>query len=233
MPCKILGMETSTHVITYPLITCVCPTSTARKHYFNDVVAMFKAQTYPNKRLLFGIEAEGSASSGLHVLEDHPRISICLLPKVSLGLKRNLLNSYTSGSLIAHFDDDDWSAPSRLMDQYQHLRASTAAIIGFSQMKFTDGVSWWQYIGDPTWPLGTSLLYRRDYWEKNQFPDIQVASDTVFINHARIHRSVESIPCRNRMFARVHSSNTSKKDMQNSSTYKRLHESEAVRMEVA
>lgn len=100
--------------------------------------------------------------------------------------------------ILMHFDDDDWSAPERMADQVKLLETSGADVVGYSDMLFwraagigrdKDGTSRgcpvcftlpcscnaqaWLYTaprgGCPV--LGTSLAYKRSYWEKNPFPD--------------------------------------------------------------
>jgi hypothetical protein len=74
--------------------------------------------------------------------------------------------------LIAHRDDDDYSAPGRLADQVQRLTESGKAVTGFRSMRFTDAVRWWKYEGTRNYALGTSLWYQRDWWSTHRFSGI-------------------------------------------------------------
>lgn len=78
-------------------------------------------------------------------------------------------------NLIAHFDDDDWSAPGRLKTQVAHLQQTGKLVTGFNDMLFmdlvNDRVMFYRH-EDDTYALGTSLLYRREAWEQHPFPDM-------------------------------------------------------------
>lgn len=191
-----------------PLVTCICPTTEARAAWLSKAIECFKDQTYENRELLIVTDHAGHLGEGVDV-----RVRIVVAPAgIRLGAKRNFANENARGEIIAHMDDDDWSAPNRLAFQVERLQATGKALTGLSRMKFTDGKNWWRYVGDPNFPLGTSLCYRKGWWEKNGFPaNQQIGSDTTLIYAARAQKQVDVVECGDLMYARVHDSNTNKR----------------------
>lgn len=200
-----------------PLVTCICPTTGGRASWLPQAIECFQSQTYQNRVLLIVSDSDmcdvvtyciGKSLKAHRKL----RIGIVFTEGLSLGTKRNFAcaNAFPQSELIAHFDDDDWSASSRLAFQVERLQSTGLAVTGLSRMRFTDGANWWRY-HDPQWPLGTSLCYRKDWWDKNRFPDTQVGSDTTLIYEAKRQKQVDIVDCGDLMFARVHPGNTNKR----------------------
>ena len=131
-----------------------------------------------------------------------------------IGTKRNLGCERAAGSLIAHWDDDDYSAPERLADQVQVLvEHPQYAVTGYHSMRFTDGARWWKYSGTRNYALGTSLCYRRDWWQQHQFHATQVGEDNQFVAVAWAANVLYSIDAGDRMHATIHAGNTSPRAM--------------------
>jgi hypothetical protein len=195
--------------VSAPLVSCVCPTTTRRAQWLPLAIGYFMAQSYAARELLIVVDQDGYVPD----VPADPRIQVLYSPRgITLGAKRNFACQHSAG-LIAHFDDDDFSAPGRLEDQVTRLIESGKALTGYARMKFTDGKQWWRY-EDETWPLGTSLLYRRDWWERHPFPPVAVASDTPFIKMARAARQVAVAECGDMMVARIHPDSTNKRRLQ-------------------
>lgn len=209
-------------------VTCLCPTTLARAAWLPRALACFQAQSYQNCGLLVGSE-DGEVEALLPRADS--RIRFVLLPRgVTLGKKRNLLCDLAPGPILAHFDDDDWSASGRLEDQVSRLEATGFAVTGYTLMKFTDGERWWRYAANPSWPLGTSLCFRAEWWRDHPFPDIQVASDNTFINAAIQARQLASVPAGDMMAAGVHPGNTNaaKRKLGDPKCWPRLDAGEAI-----
>ncbi len=128
-----------------------------------------------------------------------------------IGRMRNAGCEIARGEVIAHFDDDDYSAPGRLADQLRRLRTTGAAVTGYHSMRFTDGRRWWLYRGAAGYALGTSLVYRRDWWQLHPFQELRVGEDNAFVRAAG-HRLV-SADAGELMFATNHSGNTSPRQL--------------------
>lgn len=130
-----------------------------------------------------------------------------------IGDKRNFGCSLAEGDIIVHWDDDDFSAPGRIEDQVQRLVESGKSVTGYRSMRFTDGQRWWLYEGVPNYALGTSLCFRKAWWEKNRFPSLQVGEDNHMVANADAQRQLISVPAGDLMWATIHPGNTSPRDL--------------------
>ena len=133
--------------------------------------------------------------------------------QLEIGDKRNRGAELARGDVIAHWDDDDFSAHGRLADQLQRLRESGKAVTGYRSMRFTDGDRWWLYVGSPDYIVGTSLCYRKDWWMNNRFQSVQLGEDNDFGGRARGAGQVISVDAGDLMYATIHASNTSPRDL--------------------
>jgi len=151
------------------------------------------------------------------LLPEDQRIGLVhLASQETIGRKRNYGCSRAAGNVIAHWDDDDWSHPTRLSDQVVRLASSGKAVTGYNTMRFTDGVSSWRYrrLTSEPFAIGTSLCYRREFWAAHQFPAVQVGEDGVFVTNAAALKQLISVPAvtpdgTELMWATVHQDNTS------------------------
>lgn len=189
-----------------PFVTCLCLTRN-RPEWLQGAIRCFQQQTYPNRELL--ILADGQDVRHL-VPEDDPRIRLIHLAGwPEIGAKRNYGCERAAGEVIAHFDDDDHSAPGRLADQVERLLQSGKAVTGFHSMRFTDGTQWWKYQGTRNYALGTSLCYRRDWWSAHRFPSVQVGEDNQFVTAAQDAGQLVTADADELMYATNHPGNTS------------------------
>ena len=83
------------------------------------------------------------------------------------------------------------------------------AVSGFHSMRFTDGSRWWEYSGTRNYALGTSLCYRKEWWELNRFPALQVGEDNAFVENAARRRQLVTEDAGELMYATIHTGNTS------------------------
>jgi glycosyltransferase involved in cell wall biosynthesis len=190
-------------------VTCLCITKD-RREWLPKAIRCFQEQTYRNRELL--IVADGADVRDLVPADE--RISLLHIDgPLTIGEKRNFGCERTSCHYIAHWDDDDWSGPQRISEQVERLEASGKAVTGYNSMRFTDGTRWWQYKGPESYALGTSLCYRKDWWRLNQFPALQVGEDNAFVFSARGKGELVSADAAGMMYATVHASNTSPRNM--------------------
>jgi hypothetical protein len=116
-----------------------------------------------------------------------------------------------------HWDDDDWSAHTRVSDQVHALETSGADVCGLSRLLFYEPVTdraWeYRYPSDSRpWVYGATLCYTKAFWRRNKFPDVQLGEDTRFVWSncpARIH----VVDDRSVFVATIHSTNTSPKQI--------------------
>jgi hypothetical protein len=113
--------------------------------------------------------------------------------RATVGAKRNVACGHARGSIIAHWDDDDWHAPHRLSYQVEALLRAEADVCGISTLLFYDvqaGAAW-RYTyprRGRAWLSGSTLCYRRAFWERNPFADINVGEDGAFVGSAAARR---------------------------------------------
>lgn len=127
-----------------------------------------------------------------------------------IGAKRNLGAENARGSVICHWDDDDWSGPERISDQVRRLHESGLPVTGYRSMRFTDGTKSWLYRhSNPLFAVGTSLCYLRSWWQEHPFQSKQVGEDNHFVEEAIATRAIVSVDASEMMYATIHPSNTS------------------------
>lgn len=160
-------------------------------------VRCFRAQTYENRYLLV-----------LHN-GDRPTQSIgwegVWQPSAgTIGKLRNDALRLTQEEIIIHWDDDDWSHPSRIAEQVALLQSSGAQAVGYHDMLFwrtakgpsipdartpyfdrpgreiEEAYLYSQPPGAQRYALGTSLCYWRSTWEREPFPDTSRGEDTIW-----------------------------------------------------
>jgi glycosyltransferase involved in cell wall biosynthesis len=127
----------------------------------------------------------------------------------NIGEKRNFGCSRAEGEVICHWDDDDWSAPGRLARQVEMLNESGLLVAGFHSMRFTDGNDWWKYQGRKQYALGTSLCYRREWWQQTPFSLAQIGEDNTMVEAAQRAGQIVSEDAGELMWASIHPGNTS------------------------
>ena len=166
-----------------PLISCIMPTYN-RRPFVPHAIRYFLRQDYENKELII---IDDGTDSIADLVPDFPNIKYYRLPeKVSLGAKLNMACEYAGGELIANWDDDDWYSPRRLSYQENDLRSENLDIGGINNLLYFDlrTKKAFNYIyppDQPKWLLGSSLFYRKRFWENNHYADINVGMDGIFV----------------------------------------------------
>lgn len=171
---------------TRPLVTCIMPTCN-RRRFVQRAVEYFLRQDYDRCELV--VVDDGTDPVGDLMPLDR-RVRYFGLPsRASVGAKRNLACEQASGDVILHWDDDDWHAPRRVRYQVEALLEHGADVCGINQILFYDcrDGSAWTY-GYPSterfWLHGSSLCYRRSFWQRNRFADVNDGEDTLFVWNA-------------------------------------------------
>ena len=211
-------------------------------------VASFFRQDYERKRLMIwntGIPL--SIPHDLFALEQLAVVDS--RETSSIGRLRNRANLSAIGifdvDLYAHWDSDDWSHPRRLSEQVALIEHTGADLVGYRECVFWDSTKCeievdptipfgrgcvkgtvksvgeaWIYRGrNPSWPIGSSFLYRREAFERFPFPDKSVGEDTEWLlRHPKLKThaipstwQASGIPMEPRMICSIHSDNTSSK----------------------
>jgi glycosyltransferase involved in cell wall biosynthesis len=168
-------------------ISCVCPTRQERRHFLPQVVECFLSQTYADKELVILDEAASSWQGEFPHPE--PSVHYHFIPdtgaRMTTGRKRNAVNELTTGEIIAHFDDDDWSHPDRLQSQFDTLFRANVDLVGYHDILYyrVNDRSLWKYMyqGRPQpYATGTSQMYFKAAWRSHPFVHRVVGEDSEF-----------------------------------------------------
>lgn len=166
-----------------PLVSCVMPTYNRRK-FVPFAIKYYLRQDYENKELII---IDDGADSVQDLVPNLPGIRYYRYDrKITLGAKLNLACQYAEGSIIVHWDDDDWYAPWRLKYQVRSLQEDEAGVCGINTLLYYDfkNRKAYQYVYPPEqrkWLLGSSLCYTKQLWRNNRFADIDVGMDGLFV----------------------------------------------------
>lgn len=184
----------------------------SRREWLAKAIACFRSQDYVG-----GAELILVADSSSEIVEiagetyrRSPRGSKIRFAVLAgtIGAKRNLACSLAKGEIVVHFDDDDFSAPGRVTDQVSRLLESGKAVTSYRNLKFTDGERAWI---NRNWPggYGTSLAYRRDWWQVHPFPEMQIGEDWEFVAEAMRAGEFVAGDAQDFLVATIHRDNTS------------------------
>ncbi|MCP3137348.1 glycosyltransferase [Pyxidicoccus xibeiensis] len=164
-------------------VSCIMPTFN-RRRFVPLAVRWFLAQDWADREL---VVVDDGTEPVADLLPEDARIRYLRLERRhSVGAKRNLACQAARGDVIVHWDDDDWSAPTRLTYQVSALRQASAAVCGLTRVYYHQPATGrsWQYVypaGQRPWVSGNTLCYTRDFWRRNPFPDINVGEDARFL----------------------------------------------------
>jgi ADP-heptose:LPS heptosyltransferase/2-polyprenyl-3-methyl-5-hydroxy-6-metoxy-1,4-benzoquinol methylase len=166
-----------------PFVSCILPTYD-RRMFFAQSIDYFLRQDYPHKELI--IVDDGTDCIADLVPNGPPIRYIRLNQRHTVGAKRNLACGEASGDIILHWDDDDWMADWRITYQVDQLSNSSADICGLDRLLYYEQSSQraWEYIYPPagkTWVAGNTLCYRKSFWQRHPFLEINIAEDARFV----------------------------------------------------
>ena len=113
----------------YPFVS-VCTPTFNRRPFIENMFQCFRNQDYPKDRIEWIIVDDGTDKiSDLIAKSNIPQIKYYSVPeKLTLGAKRNLMHTYTKGSIIVYFDDDDYYPPDRISHAVERLESNKHAL---------------------------------------------------------------------------------------------------------
>lgn len=156
-----------------------------RREFVPRAVGLFLAQDYPNREL---IVLDDGTDPVQDLMPADPTIRYVRLEgRHTVGAKRNLACKLSRGTIIAHWDDDDWIAAWRLTYQINSLIENPSAqVCGLGRLVFHEPASGraWEYIAPRSlrpWVAGGTLCYRKALWESQPFPAVDEGEDTRFV----------------------------------------------------
>lgn len=196
-----------------PLVSCIMPTYN-RRSFVPQAIRCFLRQDYSNVEL---IVVDDGTDPVRDCVPESDRVRYIRVDQwMTIGAKRNFACGQSRGEYIFHWDDDDWYPSSRVSAQMAALAAQGSDLCGSSQVSYYDpatGQAWEYRYAAPgaAWVAGNTLAYRKSFWGRNKFPNIQVGEDSRFIwNSAgkKVADLKDPLLC----VAMVHSGNTSRKE---------------------
>lgn len=172
-----------------PLVSCLMATG-GRKDFAAQAIRYFLRQTYPRKELV--IVDDGSDDLESMIPADDRIVYLKASGNPTLGAKMNLAIERSQGSLLAHWDDDDWYSPHRLVIQVNGLlREGSDVCSPVPEIVYQlDRDQFWRcgpevrkllFFKEAV--LGAALLYRRRVWGDGgaRHPDTTMAEDMYFV----------------------------------------------------
>ena len=175
--------------LTDPItISVICPTLNRHDHH-EALYKTFANQDYAAKDLWVIDDSPTTSPFFMKLGSSDPRVHYQRSPsRTSIGHTRNLLIQLCSGSVIAHFDDDDFYEPhylSAMLGRMQHADADFVKLSVWNERNEKDGGRW-QYDGHrkaqhDLWGWGFSYMYRRYVATRVSFPAISHAEDYAFV----------------------------------------------------
>jgi len=198
---------------TAPLVSCVLPTYD-RRALVPSAIAGFLRQDHPNAELLVVDDGPDSLAD---LIPDDPRVRHLRLDRrLSIGAKRNLGCEAARGELIANWDDDDWYAPWRLTCEVAALDEAGADVVGLNRLLYLEPAARraWRYAWPPhgrPWLHDAVMLFTRDLWRRNPFPDTSRGIDCRFL-WTPMRKRMKAIADENFYVGIIHATNTSPKN---------------------
>jgi len=113
----------------------ICTPTFNRRPFIPFMIKCFEHQTYPKDKMEWIIVDDGFDPVG-DLVAHLPCVQYYKYDKkMTLGKKRNVMNSKASGSIIVYMDDDDYYPPERVMHAVETLQANPRALCaGTSEM---------------------------------------------------------------------------------------------------
>ena len=189
------------------LVSCIMPTCN-RRQLIPVALRCFLSQDWPRKELV--VVDDGPDSVEYLVKKLVPdAVYIHLSERQMIGTKRNLACESAHGSVICHFDDDDWSAGGRIRDQVMRLLVSGKQMTGYHSVTYWNGMRAYRYTSAILpYALGATMCYQRSFWKTYPFPPRSYAEDNALVYKARDERELITVDAGSMMVVRSHAAST-------------------------
>jgi glycosyltransferase involved in cell wall biosynthesis len=200
------------------LVSCIMPTCN-RQGLISVALKSYLSQDWPDKELV--VIDDGAVKVGGLVKQLVPdAVYIYLAKKEIIGTKRNLACEAVRGEVICHFDDDDWSAAGRVRDQVTRLLESGKQMTGYHSITYWDGAKAYRYVSAVSqYAVGTSMCYRRSFWDTHRFPAKSYAEDNALVYSARDEKQLIAVDAGQMMVVRSHASCTTSREILRQDTW--------------
>ena len=114
------------------LVSVVTPTRGKTQKLHPLLYASFASQTYAQKELIVLDSSKRPSKFFTQLRDERVYYLHVVCRNTTLGMKRNRLAQLANGSILAHFDDDDWYAPEYLDVMVARLLAADADLVKLS-----------------------------------------------------------------------------------------------------
>lgn len=170
-----------------------------RPRFVEQAVKLFLRQTWTNSELII---LDDSPAGEQTPVKDSPRIKVIRLgERLPLGEKHNLGLEASQGDFVAHWDDDDWQSPFRLIRQVEMLVMEPVDLCGHKcdVLLTTGNARFWRFdrtftprkakVGNSS--IGVeygipfmdgSAMYRRSVVGASRYPTVTVGQKVVFLH---------------------------------------------------
>lgn len=120
---------------SYPFVSICTPTFN-RRPFIENMFNCFRHQTYPKSRIEWIIIDDGTDKiEDMIESSNIPQIKYFKYDeKMSLGRKRNLMHTKTTGAFIVYMDDDDYYPPTRIEHAVKMLQTHPKALCAGSSI---------------------------------------------------------------------------------------------------
>lgn len=226
-----------------PKISCLTVTN-GRFEWLKRTIRCYVNQTYSNKELV--ILSQGNKEIN-RLISDYIRIigrdDILFFecsPTMSLGAMRNLSIEISSGEILCQWDDDDYSHPRRMVNQYHHLLKGNV-----SASVYTQHLKYYYQTGDIYWIdwsieknlfekfLPGTIMFRKNIFHKMKnlaYPEIGLKSikeeDLCFLQNILKTDIINPVEAGNQYIYTYHGLNTYKLEHHNFVLAKKVLEKE-------
>lgn len=183
-------------------ISCICVTKN-RPAMLRQAIDCFLKQEYPNKELVILIEEN---DEGLAVIHGE-NVKHFIIPRnnMTLGELRNYAIEKASGDYIAQWDDDDWSHPKRLIQQFALLNGRTGNLL--ERITIHDQEKNQTYISHRRLWEGSVLVSKKAI-QKYPYPALTRGEDTPVIRSLYSEGYLGLINCPELYVYKYHGENT-------------------------
>lgn len=173
-----------------PFISIITPTKN-RPEFLGNILRNFFRQDYDldKMELIIGDDSDNSHES---LIQKHSNIKYYYLEKMTIGKKRNILCEESKGDIIIFMDDDDYYPPDKVSHVVDNLWNSNYYVSGSSLMHvyfacYDKIFSFGPYIQNETGKTNHAtcgtLSFKKEYFQKNKFPDKTSAEEKFFLNN--------------------------------------------------
>lgn len=178
----------------------ICTPTFNRRPFIPFMIKCFEHQTYPKDKMEWII-----VDDGFDPIEDLVKDIPCVKyykydKKMTLGKKRNIMNSKASGSILVYMDDDDYYPPERVMHAVETLQANPQAMCaGASEVHLYFKHIQQMYQFGPYGPnhsTAATFAFRRELLSQTKYDETScLAEERVFLKEYTVP-FVQLDPCK-------------------------------------